>query len=210
MSKQPDEKKAVDLTPFQLGYQAGSTFNPQHRNPYKPGFDEASKWERGYQNAIRKVNERALAFLSMGTGIIQLHQVSETGWGYLMAALIQQSGNAMATIYLGAELTHRGLIIKFMTDPAIEPRHLLEIASIAAMGKELPKHFYGHKGFMQAYDFAKTISNYITSGDDKSVQIDSAGLMKRIIWGDNPPPEAPLIIPAKNIPAGMPPHTNSN
>lgn len=204
-----NEKPQDTRSPYRRGYSSGNQFAPDSSAcPFEPSSKAQVAWFEGFRDAVDKINDRALAFLAMGTGLVHLHAIAPAAWAELMAKLIQVSGSAMATMFLGAELQHARQTRRFLTHPGVEPRQLMEVAILAATGKDLPEQYHT-RILEEAYVIAAQIRHYVEVDTATGVKVNSHALMRRMLTGDEPMPETAAVIQATKMPTTPPPGKNS-
>ena len=203
-------------SPEEQGYKAGISFNPTDTANLQTTAAAQMEWAAGFKKGLIEVNERALAFLSVGVGVIKLHYGAQDGWSEVMSRTMRSSANAMACVFLGAELTHAGDLRHYLCDPEIEPRFLLEIASYAIRNEQLPERYASDQMLVTAYELASKIREYVVTTTGSAVSINADAMMRRIFYGDNPPapavePEKPVITTDTMLPPGTKlPRVNRN
>ena len=187
-------------SPFQLGFKEGGRFGcSQNRNPWKDETEEGQAWNDGYKAADDQANARAQALLHMGWSCGVLHRDNPSGWGHVMGHLVVTNGQAMACVFLGAEMRHQGKPLPTQ----LTPRECYELAAAGAQAQPLPERFKHNPDATWVHETAARIRDYFVQEDPvadhptaKSYGVNLDALMNRIIYGDTPPPEQPTIVQA--------------
>ena len=185
-------------SPFQLGYKEGSRFGcTPSRNPWKDETEEGTEWNKGYHAADQRAQDRAFSLLTMGWSCGVLHADNPQAWAHLIGHLVATNGQAMATVFLGAEMRHARIPL---VEIGSNPRKIYELAAAAAQGQECP---LVKPALERLFKLTLKIREYFVAEDKVdghegaktySVRVDA--MLDRIIWGDSPPPEQPTIIGA--------------
>lgn len=169
-------------------------------NPHDPETDIGSAWEDGFAEGDRETHDRGLTLLAMGAAIAGGYNMHPAAFGEIAMGIMRSNGQAMAAIFLGAQLYHQERGKRWSAFlHNVGARNLFEIAAHAAQGEPLPERHQANEHAISAYRAAKRIRDCFTATGKDQVTVDAPKLMWALAHGNKPMPAiSPIITPSQH------------
>jgi hypothetical protein len=190
-ASQPITDPAVEH--YEAGQKAATRFSyNQAENPFKPETDEAASWQKGFDDAMLRIKKRALAWFLLGYSVPAGYPFATAQYGSLISAMMQTNGQAMACVFVGAELAHAD-----RPAPTIDTaRACFEAATYAATGRGLREDLVKVPMAAVCYEAAMIMRDWIVAEDEEAysqgkatkITIDAEAIMSRLVYGPTGPP----------------------
>lgn len=182
-------------TPFEKGQAAAAKFSlTKPENPWADGTDEGKEWAEGYATQCHTIAQRARAWFLLGASTPHGYNFAPPAYGGLVTSMMQVNGQAMACVFVGAMLTHRG-----HEPPTLqEARPCFEAATYGSTGRPLYEHLQDCETARLVHEIATEMRDFVKAEDEQAfaagkatkISVDATALMQRLVHG-YPPKEPP-------------------